>query len=318
MESSGGATEAINPQMSKQQLHTRRPRRVGEAWWLAAVLMLITDSLHFIFARLLLSRLSPLLGSTYMIYSGMALVALYWIIWRRSGLGFLLEHWFFYLVTGALIAGSVVFSFMAVELIGPGLSSLLMKTGYLFSLALGFFWLRERVSRLQALGSLISIGGIFLIALQPFATTGVGMLLAIVSAAFYSAHGAVVKRFGQSINFEQFFVGRMVGTTIFMLIFSSLRAEYVLPSWDTALLLLIAGAVNVVLGRVLYYQVLRRVSLSVHTILLTMSPVLTIVWAVLFFGAFLSGQEVLGGALVLAGLILVGLRRPPPGRADPD
>jgi drug/metabolite transporter (DMT)-like permease len=45
--------------------------------------------------------------------------------------------------------------------------------------------------------------------------------------------------------------------------------------------------------------------MSVHTILLTLSPVVSILVSLLLFGTFPSGQELLGGLFVLAGVALV-------------
>jgi len=66
-----------------------------------------------------------------------------------------------------------------------------------------------------------------------------------------------------------------------------------------------AGTVDVVLSRVLYYVALRRLKMSIHTIILTLSPMLTILWSVILFSEKPSAQAFIGGAAVIAGVLLV-------------
>ena len=74
-------------------------------------------------------------------------------------------------------------------------------------------------------------------------------------------------------------------------------------------LLLLTGTVNVTISRSLYYIVLRRIDLSILTILLTLSPVITILWSVALFGERPSLQGLLGGTAVILGVILVTMNQ---------
>ncbi len=82
------------------------------------------------------------------------------------------------------------------------------------------------------------------------------------------------------------------------------------------LLVILAGTVDVVISRALYYLALRRLDMSLHTILLTLSPVVTMGWSLVLWGSRPSVQELLGGLGILAGVLLVtasraGLTRAP-------
>ena len=45
------------------------------------------------------------------------------------------------------------------------------------------------------------------------------------------------------------------------------------------LLIVVAGTVDIVISRTLYYVALRRLPMSLHAIILTLSPVVTLLWA---------------------------------------
>ena len=76
------------------------------------------------------------------------------------------------------------------------------------------------------------------------------------------------------------------------------------PGWQAWTVLLLAGTMNIVLSRALYYLALQRLALSLHSIILTLSPVVAIGWTLLLFGIWPTAQQLVGGAAVIAGVML--------------
>jgi drug/metabolite transporter (DMT)-like permease len=81
------------------------------------------------------------------------------------------------------------------------------------------------------------------------------------------------------------------------------------PSTTGWLLVILAGSVDVVISRVLYYLALRRMTLTIHATILTVSPVITILWSLALFGEQPGWQGIAGGAAVLLGVLLVTWRQ---------
>jgi drug/metabolite transporter (DMT)-like permease len=77
------------------------------------------------------------------------------------------------------------------------------------------------------------------------------------------------------------------------------------PAADAWLLLLVAGTVDVVLSRICYYWALRHMTMSIHSLILTLSPVLAVLWSYLLIGDLPSVQQLLGGMAVVVGVLLV-------------
>ena len=57
------------------------------------------------------------------------------------------------------------------------------------------------------------------------------------------------------------------------------------------------------------YLALRRLKLSLHAIVLTLSPVVAIGWSLFLFGTSPTLQQAMGGIAVLAGVLIVTLRQ---------
>jgi drug/metabolite transporter (DMT)-like permease len=82
--------------------------------------------------------------------------------------------------------------------------------------------------------------------------------------------------------------------------------------WPTKMawvFILLTGTVDVVISRALYYLVLRRMQMSIHTIVLTLSPVAAVLWAFILFDTVPTAQQLIGGIGVILGVFMVTLRR---------
>jgi drug/metabolite transporter (DMT)-like permease len=272
---------------------------------LAVALLLIIDSLHFVFARLLVPYLPPTAAAMFVLGIGTVEVAV--ILRIRGGvrLAVFRRYAWFFLTIGFLAAASTTLNYAAVAFIDPGVASLLSRMSVLFGLGFGLVWLRERLNRLEALGAVIALGGVFVITFQPGDYLRLGSLLVLASALMYALHAALVKRHVDKMGLAEFFLFRLTCTTGFLFLFTAVRGELAWPVWPAWTILLTSGTVSVMLGRGLYYVALRRLRLSLHSLVLTLSPVATIGWTLLLFGISPTLQQMIGGAAVIAGIFMV-------------
>ncbi len=277
------------------------------------VVLILVDSLHFVFARLLLPYLPPTSSSFYYMTIAMIQIAIYAAVRREIDWRVFRDNAKFFLIIGFLIAAATAMSFAAVVYIDPGTASLIARMNTIFALGFGIFWLKERLVRGEKIGAVIAVTGAFIISFQlgdRSSQLWLGTLLVLLSTFSYSLHAAIVKRKGGDIDFTNFFLFRMVTSCLFLLIFALGRGELVWPSGrEVWMILIVTATVNVVISRSLYYIVLRRVKLSIMTILLTLTPVVTILWSVALFGERPSLQGLLGGAAVISGVIIVTMSK---------
>ncbi|MFQ5419436.1 MAG: EamA family transporter, partial [Anaerolineae bacterium] len=124
---------------------TARQRQLLNNAPLLMLLLLIVDSLHFVFARLLLPYLSPFTSSFYVLAVATVELAVFMAHRRQINWEILKKHLWFFLSVGFLVAVATVSSFAAVAYIDPGTASLVARTYTIFTLALGILWLKERL-----------------------------------------------------------------------------------------------------------------------------------------------------------------------------
>ena len=280
---------------------------VGAVTRLTVPLLLVADSLYYVFARLMLPHFPPAAGAFYMMVAGAIIVFAF--LGGRIGLASLRRHFWFFLTIGLLVGVNTNMGFAAVRYVDPGTAALLSRTSILFSLALGILWLRERLTRVEMTGSVLALIGVAVISFQRGDYLRVGALIVIASTLLYAIHSAMVKRYGRDIPFGEFLFYRVVAVATVLLVLAVAQGALVWPSaagWGWVFL---AGLVNVVVSRGLYYLVLRRMDMSVLTIILTLTPVVTWLWSIALFGGRPTAAEIGGGVATLAGVLIVTASR---------
>ncbi|MGC9468530.1 MAG: DMT family transporter [Anaerolineae bacterium] len=282
---------------------------------LLVAVLLILDSLHFVFARLLLPHVAPGTSVTLVLAVSVLEVGLYGLLTRRLHWQTTKQHFGFFLAIGALIGASTMINYEAVAFIDPGTASLLSQTSVLFSLGFAVLWLRDRLTPQQVGGAIVALIGVFVITFQPGDYLRVGALLVIVSALMYALHAALAKRYGTDIEFIDFFFHRLLFTLLILVVLASARGVLAWPAPRAWALIALVATVDVVLSRTLYYLALRRLTMSMHTIALTLSPVAAITWGLLLFHTRPTVQQLLGGLAVISGVLIVSLSRQSQGTA---
>lgn len=268
--------------------------------------LLFVDSLHFIFARLLLPHIGPPLSVLFVLGVATVEVGTYALLTRRLRWAYLRQHWKLFSAIGFCIAISTVINYEAVSFIDAGTASMLGKTTLIFGLGFGILWLGDRLSRLQVLGSVIAIAGLVVITFQPGDFLRLGAVMIIGSTFLYALHAALSKRYTQEMDLVNFFFYRLLFTTMVLFVIVAGSGQLGLPPTPTAwLLLILAGTVDVTISRALYYTALRRLNMSIFSIMLTAGPVVAVIWSLLLFNTFPTPQQLIGGIGVLGGVALV-------------
>ncbi len=292
--------------MSELTKRSSASGRIIENAPLMVAVLLTLDSLHFIFARLLKPYVPSGTAALYVLGVATIEVGVYLAMKRQLRWRLLWEHFGFFTAIGFLVAAATSLSYLAVSYLDPGTAALLAQTSTVLSLGVGLLWLKESLSRWQAVGALVTIAGSFVIGFQPSDVLRIGSLIVLGGVVMYVLHAAIVKKYGGKMEFGNFFFYRVASTMLFLVLFALMRGQLVWVIDGRAwLFFVLAGTVDVVISRVLYYLTLRRLQMSIHALLLTLSPVITILWSLALFGERPSTQGLIGGTAVILGILIL-------------
>lgn len=295
--------------MSQPETNALSERLAGNSGAILVVLLMI-DSLHLIFAALLRPYF-PAVTAGLLVLSVATLEVFGFLAIRGEVRWSVLRNnlWFFAAV-GGLVGGATWLSYASVRFVDPGTAALLSRSSTIFTIVLGLVWLKDRLNMWEWLGTAVALIGVAVISFQPGDFFRLGSLIVLGSSFLYALHVAVVKRFGDDLDFKNFFLFRVMATMVALFLMVWQQDAFVGASRPIGwLFVVLAATIDVVISRVLYYWALRQLTVSYHAIILMMSPVVTIMWSYLFFGEVPTWLSFGGGALVIAGLAVVNLQR---------
>lgn len=195
---------------------------------------------------------------------------------------------------GSAVQGSLIFAF------GPAAVAIAAVLA-----------LKERVSRRRAIGILLSVGGVALVAAGGEADTGspnpvlgaICMLAAVVAWAIYTV---VAKRLADA---DQIIVTACISAlaTLMLAPFAAmelLKQPLAMPSAEAWLSIVYMGVIASALAYLLYNLALRVLDASLVGALSNLDPIVGVITSVLFLGESLGGLQVFGGLVALIGMWL--------------
>ena len=204
--------------------------------------------------------------------------------------------------------------FAALERIDASLLSLMLYTFPAMVAVAAIVLGRERAdaARFGAL-ALASVGLVLVLAsARPGALDPLGAGLAIGAAMIYTTYilvsQGIAGRIGPTLLSALVCTGAAVTLTVGSALLGDLRLGEVTPAgWGW-----LAGIamVSTVAAVSLFFAGLKRVGPTTASILSTVEPVVTVLLAFLVFGELLGSLQLVGGALVVAAVIVLGSYRP--------
>ncbi|TRZ38158.1 DMT family transporter [Niallia circulans] len=204
----------------------------------------------------------------------------------------------------------VLLMYVSLSLLSPVQIGFLGRFYTVFAVLLSFFMLKENISKIEWLLVLIAVGGTFLfIAPKDSGSLSIlGIICAIMYTFFFALSNVLVKQrmekgiHSNSILFtNSMWTGALLG--IYMLVFPS--------SWHvtqsgvsfTAIASLMTGF----LGTLFLYEALKRIRFSIANIMRASSPVLLAFVSYPFFPVELTLLNIIGAAILLASIMLIGI-----------
>lgn len=248
-------------------------------------------------------------------YGATLLIAIgYQALRRRPGLrASFPRRGYWPIVTLGLISGlSTLFFFSAINLIDPAVASFFDRSETVFAIILGFWLFGERFQPIELAGMAVLLLGVAILTYSGGRVVMLGAALVFVANLLYAIGLALVKSRLQAID-----PGALTG----------LRALFGMPvvilyaifsgTWHVPPPLQIAGIalgalLGPFLGHMLYYRSLRYIDLSKASLLHSSQPLFVALFALAIFGTIPGPVQLLGGALVLAGVytLVAGRRQP--------
>lgn len=273
----------------------------------------------FVGGKYVVAALSPLMGSfsRYVIACVALLVAAFALeggLPRLTG-----RQWLGTFVLGLLGVFSYNLFFMgALERLPASRAALIIALNPVITISISALVLGERLSAIRWLGVAVALSGVWIVVshgdIVSIASAGAGMgelfmLCAVTSWALYTVIGRVVLQ-GLSplaaTNYAALWGTLMLGAAAAPHFGELSMSQF---DWKVVTSLLYLGILGTAVAFVWYYTSIKRLGASVTAIFTNLVPVCGVAISVLLLGEPLLASMLIGGAVAIAGVMMVSLLR---------
>ena len=222
-------------------------------------------------------------------------------------------HLYTFLV-GMFEALGTAFFYIALKKVeNPAIVSFLGNAGPVFVTLFGIILLKEIYNRMEILGVILAISGIFVISFQPDTLSG-GIFMPgtewIILASLMFASGTIIgrKQIKQLSPSLLSLIRVVLLLVVFLVLFFSLDLDLNIPG-RTYLNMAIGSLLEALITMVAAYSALKYIQAIRMSILVNTKSIWVLISSFVFFGLMPGTYQLIGGGLSLAGVILLTLAK---------
>ncbi|WP_207061296.1 DMT family transporter [Motiliproteus sp. SC1-56] len=213
------------------------------------------------------------------------------------------------LLWGGLVAGTILFagfSFQQVGLLYTSAGNAGFITGmYIVMVPMVSFAMGQRGTPQTWAGVALALGGLYSLSIGPDFKMAYGDLLELIGALFWTAHVIVIGWLSRKVDPVGLSIVQFLVATLWATLAAALLETPTLAGFQGAWLPLVyAGIASSGIAFTLQAIGQRRVDPSVTALILSMEAVFAVIGGWLLLGEVLSGRELTGCALMLAGMLI--------------
>jgi drug/metabolite transporter (DMT)-like permease len=219
------------------------------------------------------------------------------------------------LFVGILFFLNTIGSNFGLRTITAGEASFILNTVPLLTALMAWIWLRERVTRLFAIGLAISLAGVSLVVVNTGGGLSLrpGTLFLFLAALTFAVIQIVQKRLLQTYDPLEVSSYAVWGATVMLLPFGvNLHTTITEASGEATAAAVYLGVFPSAIAYVVWFAALRRVPVSRAAVFFYLVPVLTVLLGFVWLEEMPGAASLVGGVLVVGGVVIANLPRNEP------
>jgi drug/metabolite transporter (DMT)-like permease len=204
----------------------------------------------------------------------------------------------------------------SIELVGPGLSTLLGNFQVFFTALFSWLFLKQKISKMFILAIIMALCGLLFITGVDWESLAggykLGIVLGLVTAVFYSFYILLVKTSMNDCSVNSVPAMLMVsipGALLLGVVTPFNGASFVIPDSTSLFALIGVGVISTTIGWSLISSAIKHIPATVAGLVLLLQPTLALIWDTLFFGRPTGGIEVFGILLILSAIYIGSYRK---------
>jgi len=184
-------------------------------------------------------------------------------------------------------------------------TAILLQSEPIYSLLLGYFILKEKITSKQILSTLLIIVGVIIVIYNGAISFNIGDLLILLTPLFYQLSHVIAKKTIKRIGTVAVQGGRYLYGGLMLLIISSLLGMNqfnILTDFQNLSTLFMLGIIVAGIGTLSFYEAIKRINLSKATAMIAPYSVISVILAWFVLKETPTVYQIIGLVLILVGI----------------
>lgn len=212
------------------------------------------------------------------------------------------RYWSIGIAFGSLIGIGSILMVYAINSIGPSLSSFLVRFVMVFTVILGIVLLKERLSKIELLGMIIAVIGVFTLSYVSGGVVQLGSIFVITASLLFAINGVMTKMYSVRINPLEMIILRDTFAVATVFLYSIVSGDLQPVSFNLVGMIFLASILSVV-GFLSFLRALQLMDLTKVMIIRSLDPFLVVAYSFIFFRDIPSLMQMVGGSLIVLGVM---------------
>ncbi len=204
---------------------------------------------------------------------------------------------------GLSSAISIILFFYAIQLIDPAIVSFYTRADNVFAVLMGVLFLRERFNSLEGVGVGIALLGSLVTTYRGGNLLLIGLGLCLLSSLLEGITVILVKLAVRKVSPLVVIFYRSLLASGLATVYGMVTGRLEMPGNETFLIIAVASLAGSFMANVTFYASLARIDVTRATAIKTLQPFFVLMAAYLVFATLPNSRQVLGGAIIVAGIL---------------
>jgi drug/metabolite transporter (DMT)-like permease len=278
-------------------------------YFIELVLLAAIWGASFLFMRNTSPEFGPVMLVT--LRTGIAALFLLPLLIRAKLVSQLSNHYLAILVVGLCNTAIpfCLFSYSTLYL-GAGYASILNATAPMFGAVVGFFWLKDNLSRIAVFGLILGFVGVLVLSLSRnsdySALAFLPTLAALCATFLYGVAACYTKRYLQGVKAIVIAAGSQCFAFVFLAPISLFFWPSTMPNFNSWVQVFALAIICTALAYIMYFRLIANIGSAKAITVAYLVPVFGVLWGMIFLQETLTPTMWAGAVLVLLGVAMTG------------
>ena len=207
------------------------------------------------------------------------------------------------------VVGSLLYTY-GISLYGPVNATFIVQFTAVFTILFGVVFFYERFTLLEAVGVVVAIVGVFVLAYGDLSLEAVGTAVLLGAALFFASANSLSKMYVKNLNPIALAGGNSMLMFLFITTYTVLTGKLETAfSSETVVYAALGAVTGVVLSFILFFKALQVFEVSKAAAIRTIEPFLTAIFSFVILALTPTANQLLGGALIVLGVVILSLTK---------